>query len=208
MNGWPSPEPLEASTITQKIKILKERCWEIIQYGLANRSSQPPASYVVQFALKVHSAFEEVDNNSQQMSQQATDHLREAQIRLVQTTKSLIAAAATSTNRAEDGAQEASAGSVKAPRVSIPSMWPTGVEEPSESDLQIRLRWEDRTTSPYRKTPPNVILKAVNRILEKTDNPSLDIQIAAVRKLKSGDLDLYTYNVAEKGRLLEYSGDW
>lgn len=208
MNGWPSPEPLEASTITQKIKILKERCWEIIQYGLANRSSQPPASYVVQFALTVHSAFEEVENNSQQMSQQATDHLREAQIRLEQTTKSLIAAAATSTNRAEDGAQEASAGSVKTPRVSIPSMWPTGVEEPSESDLQIRLRWEDRTTSPYRKTPPNVILKAVNRILEETDNPSLDIQIAAVRKLKSGDLDLYTYNVAEKERLLENSGDW
>jgi hypothetical protein len=48
----------------------------------------------------------------------------------------------------------------------------------------------------------------VNRILEKTDNPSLDIQIAAVRKLKSGDLDLYTYNVAEKERLLENSGDW
>jgi hypothetical protein len=208
MNGWPSPEPLEASTITQKIKILKERCWEIIQYGLANRSSQPPASYVVQFALTVHSAFEEVEDNSQQMSQQATDHLREAQIRLEQTTKSLIAAAATSTNRAEDGAQEASAGSVKTPRVSIPSMWPSGVKEPSESDLQIRLRWEDRTTSPYRKTPPNVILKAVNRILEKTDNPSLDIQIAAVRKLKSGDLDLYTYSVAEKERLLENSGDW
>jgi hypothetical protein len=47
-----------------------------------------------------------------------------------------------------------------------------------------------------------VILKTVNEILEKTDNPSLySIQVAAVRKLKSGDLDLYTHSVLERERL-------
>jgi hypothetical protein len=209
MNGWPATVPLDASNTTLKIKTLKEHCWDIIQYGLANRSCQAPASYVVQFALTIHSAFEEVEDTWQQSAQrQATDHLREAQIRLEQTTKSLVAAVATSTNRAEDGTQERSIGSAKTPHLSIPS-WTPGGEEPSESDLQIRLRWKDRTASPYRITPPNVILKTVNGILEKTDNPSLySIQVAAVRKLKSGDLDLYTHSVLERERLLHNSGDW
>jgi hypothetical protein len=207
MNGWPATVPLDASNTTLKIKTLKEHCWDIIQYGLANRSCQAPASYVVQFALTIHSAFEELEDTWKQSAQrQATDHLREAQIRLEQTTKSLVAAVATSTNRAEDGTQGRSIGSAKTPHLSIPS-WTPGGEEPSESDLQIRLRWKDRTASPYRITPPNVILKTVNEILEKTDNPSLySIQVAAVRKLKSGDLDLYTHSVLERERLLHNSG--
>ena len=155
-----------------------------------------PCVYVVQFALTIHSAFEEVEDTWQQSAQrQATDHIREAQIRLEQTTKSLMAAVATSTNRVEDGTQGRSIGSAKTPHLSIPS-WTPGGEETSESDLQIRLRWKDRTASPYRITPPNVILKTVNGIL---DNPSLySIQVAAVRKLKSGDLDLYTHSVLER----------
>jgi hypothetical protein len=211
MNGWPSPEPLEASTTTQKVENLKERCWDIIQYGIANGSSQAPASYVVQLALTMHSAFEEVKVHLQRTSEsrQATDHLRKAQITLEQTTKSLVAAVATSTNRAEDLAQEARTSSAKTPCTSIPNIRHPDAGETSESDLQIRLRWEDRTTSPYRKTPPNTILKLVNGILGKTDNPSLNsIRVAAVRKLISGDLDLYTFSVAEKGRLLYNSGDW
>jgi hypothetical protein len=106
-----------------------------------------------------------------------------------------MAAVATSTNRVEDGTQGRSIGSAKTPHLSIPS-WTPGGKETSESDLQIRLRWKDRTASPYRITPPNVILKTVNGIL---DNPSLySIQVAAVRKLKSGDLDLYTHSVLER----------
>ena len=69
---------METSNTALKVKTLKERCWGIIQYGLANRSSHAPASYVVQLqlALTMHSAFEEVEDNWQQMSRrQATDHL-------------------------------------------------------------------------------------------------------------------------------------
>ena len=98
-----------------------------------------------------------------------------------------MAAVATSTNRVEDGTQGRSIGSAKTPHLSIPS-WTPGGKETSESNLQIRLRWKDRTASPYRITPPNVILKTVNGIL----------QVAAVRKLKSGDLDLYTHSVLER----------
>ena len=201
---------METSNTALKVKTLKERCWGIIQYGLANRSSHAPASYVVQLALTMHSAFEEVEDNWQQMSRrQATDHLLEAQIRPEHTTNSLVAAVTTGTKRAEDCTQGLSVGSAKTPRLSILSDRSPGVEEPSESNLQIRLRWENRTTSPYRTTPPNVIRRAVDRILEKTDNPSLcSIQVAAVRKLKSGDLDLYAYSVEERERLLHNSRDW
>jgi hypothetical protein len=47
MNGWPAPEPVEASSTTLTIKVLKERCWGIIQFGdprYANQAIQEGVS--------------------------------------------------------------------------------------------------------------------------------------------------------------------
>ncbi|OXV09429.1 hypothetical protein Egran_02808, partial [Elaphomyces granulatus] len=94
-------------------------------------------------------------------------------------------AVATTTNRAEDLAQEARTGSAKTPRTLIPNIRHPDAGEPSESDLQIRLRWELEDIKKLHRT-----------------------RFSNYRKLISDDLDLYTFNVAEKERRLYNSGDW
>jgi len=40
MNGWPAPEPVEASNTTLTIKVLKGSCWGIIQFGDLRHANQ------------------------------------------------------------------------------------------------------------------------------------------------------------------------
>jgi hypothetical protein len=56
---------------------------------------------------------------------------------------------------------------------------------------------------------PPVIRTTVNQALKQSGAQAIqDVEIAAVRKLKSGDLDLFTYTPAEKERIVHNSASW
>jgi hypothetical protein len=59
----------------------------------------------------------------------------------------------------------------------------------TEYDLRTRLRWQ-KGQAPYRNASPDTIRSTINELLRGSKNPVLrNIDVAAVRKLKSGDLD-------------------
>ena len=212
-HSWPELGSVEAPTPLAKITILKSHCRAIMQYFLHNlQAPAPPPAYIAQFAVTTHHVLDEVTRytvDGMAAAQTAT------QIRLEQTAKEIAAVAAAVSQDApvrnglvEKWAKDTRPGGTTAPHTSIPAGSSLGTAGPTEHDLRIRLRWQTGQ-APYRNTPPDMIRAAVNGALGSSEDPAIrGIVVGAARKLKSGDLDLYTHTVAEKERLVYYSNDW
>jgi hypothetical protein len=221
-HSWPEQASVKASTSLEKIMILKDHCRTIIQYFLGNlQGSAPPPTYTAQLAVITYDVLDEFLSEDQQHMRHTIDRMGATHIRLEQTAKEIatVAAAAVSRSNAqganvpvhskliEKWAEGTNPGSTTAPHTSIPTSITPGADGPTEHDLRIRLRWKG--PAPYRNAPPNMICTAISKLLDNSENPAIsNIDVAAVRKLKSGDLDLYTHTVAEKERLVYNADEW
>jgi hypothetical protein len=215
---WPELSPVDASTSLENIMILKGHCKAIIQHFLGNlRAPAPPPTYTVQLAVITNEALDKIIEDDQQHIRRTIDGMAAAQIatqvRLEQTAKEIaIVATATPPSNApvhsrliEKWAEETRPAGTTTPHTSISA---SEIPSATDHDLRTRLRWQ-KGQAPYRNAPPDTIRSTINELLRSSKNPILrNIDVAAVRKLKSGDLDVYTHTGAEKERLVDNSDGW
>ena len=220
--SWPELSPVDVSTSLDKITVLKGHCRAIIQHFLGNlHAPAPPPTYTVQLAVLTNEVLDKIIEEDQQHIRRTIDGMAAAQVatqvRLEQTAKEIAIVATTATPQSntpvhsrliEKWAEETRPAGTTTPHTSISTCPIPSAAGPTEYDLRTRLRWQ-KGQAPYRNAPPDIIRSTVNRLLRSSKNPVLsNIDVAAVRKLRSGDLDLYTHTVAEKERLVDNSDDW
>jgi hypothetical protein len=219
--SWPELSPVDAPSSLENIMILKGHCRAIIQHFLGNlQAPAPPSTYTVQLAVITNEALDKIIEDDQQHIRRTIDGMAAAQVatqaRLEQTAKeiAIVATAAPPSDTPihsrliEKWTEETRPAGTTTPHTSISASQTPSAAEPTEYDLRTRLRWQ-KGQSPYRNAPPDMIRSTVNGLLRSSKNSILrNIDVAAVRKLRSGDLDVYTHTVAEKERLVENSNDW
>src|SRR5882762_7778266 len=92
------------------------------------------------------------------------------------------------------------------PRLTVQTLPQTSLS--TGDDQRVRIRWEG-ISNPYANMPTQGILGGIKNVIRGSGNPMVaKVQLAAVDKLKSGDLDLYVYEVRDQERLTHNARSW